>query len=40
MLYKIAHGMHGSGLVLIVTVTVMFLAIMITKEKRDERKRA
>jgi hypothetical protein len=40
MLYKLASGLHGSNLILVLTVMVLFLAITITKEKRDERKRA
>lgn len=40
MLYKLAFGFNGFQLVLALTVTLLFLAITISKEKRDERKRA
>lgn len=40
MLYKLAFGLNGFNLILALTVTILFLAITITKERRDERKRA
>jgi hypothetical protein len=40
MLYNITLSHNGFHLVLALTVSMLFLAITLTKEKRDERKRA
>ncbi len=40
MLYKVMLNLEGFRLALALTVTLLFLAITITKEKRNERKGA
>lgn len=40
MLYYLSINLNSLQLVLPLTVSILFIAIMLTKEKRDERKRA
>jgi hypothetical protein len=40
MLYNLTLSHNGLHLVLALTVSILFLVITLTKEKRDERKRA
>lgn len=40
MLYKLALNYSDYHQILALTVSVLFLIITVTKEKRDERKRA
>jgi len=40
MLYNLTLNHNGFHLVLSLTVSILFLVITLTKEKKDERKRA
>jgi hypothetical protein len=40
MLYYVSLNLDNLQLVMPLTVTILFIAITLTKEKRDERKRA
>ena len=40
MLYNLTLSHNGFHLFLALTVSILFLVITLTKEKRDERKRA
>lgn len=40
MLYNLMLSHNGSHLILALTISILFLVITLTKEKRDERKRA
>lgn len=40
MLYYLSLNLDNLQLVMPLTVTILFIAITLTKEKRDERKRA
>jgi len=40
MLYNLMLSHNGFHLILALTVSILFLVITLTKEKRDERKRA
>jgi len=40
MLYYLSLNLDNLHLVMPLTVTILFIAITLTKEKRDERKRA
>jgi hypothetical protein len=40
MLYYLSLNLDNLQLVMPLTVTILFIAITFTKEKRDERKRA
>lgn len=40
MLYNLTLSLNGSHLIPALTISILFLVITLTKEKRDERKRA